>query len=232
MVKLRYNAGKTLSEKVHKIGIIALGSSLENHGIALPIDTDTKIASYIALNSSFATGAKFLGVIYPGTEYEYINHGIHTSSNELIENIIKTLKSAKNYLDINSVVIVNGHGGNLIINNTTDMETIKEKTALNIIFNNKIIEIEGPHGASGELSLGRVLGITDESKITQQSNLEEYGEIGLYKFEKARTINKSIEKGAKEVELGNFKCDEMYGKKLFKIAIESVIEDVKNLLKN
>lgn len=231
MVKLRYNAGNILSEEVHKIGIIALGSSLENHGIALPIDTDTKIASYIGLNSSLATGAKFLGIIYPATEYNYITHGIHTSSDELIENIIKTLKSAKKYLNVESVVIVNGHGGNLIINNSNDLDKIKEATNINIIFNNKIIEIEGPHGWNCELSLGKVLGITDESKIAKQSNLEEYGEIGLYKFDKARKLHKSIEEGAKEVETGNLKCIENYGKELFEIAINSVVDDVKTLLK-
>ena len=47
MVELRVNAGNVKNPNVHKIGIIALGSHLENHGPALPIDTDAKIASYI-----------------------------------------------------------------------------------------------------------------------------------------------------------------------------------------
>ena len=65
MVELRYNAGNVRDKNIHKIGIIALGSHLENHGPALPIDTDAKIASYVAFNSSLLSGAKFLGVIYP-----------------------------------------------------------------------------------------------------------------------------------------------------------------------
>ena len=52
MAKLRFFAGNIKNENVHKIGIIALGSHLENHGPALPIDTDAKIASYIAFNAS------------------------------------------------------------------------------------------------------------------------------------------------------------------------------------
>ncbi|MBO7731294.1 MAG: creatinine amidohydrolase, partial [Methanobrevibacter sp.] len=42
MVELRVNAGNVKNPNVHKIGIIALGSHLENHGPALPIDTDAK----------------------------------------------------------------------------------------------------------------------------------------------------------------------------------------------
>ena len=41
MVNLRLSAGNVKNPNVHKIGIIALGSHLENHGPALPIDTNT-----------------------------------------------------------------------------------------------------------------------------------------------------------------------------------------------
>ena len=52
MAELRYRAGKIRDPGVHKIGIIALGSHLENHGPALPIDTDAKIGAHIAFQSS------------------------------------------------------------------------------------------------------------------------------------------------------------------------------------
>ena len=39
-------------------------------------------------------------------------------------------------------------------------DKISEKTGLKIIFNNSIIEKEGPHACTGELSMGKVLGIT------------------------------------------------------------------------
>ena len=42
MVVLRYDSGNVISSKVHGIGILAVGSHLENHGAALPIDTDPK----------------------------------------------------------------------------------------------------------------------------------------------------------------------------------------------
>ena len=65
MAELRYGAGKVRNPEVHKIGIIALGSHLENHGPALPIDTDAKIGAYIAFQAALQTGAKFLGIIFP-----------------------------------------------------------------------------------------------------------------------------------------------------------------------
>ena len=95
MVDLRLNAGNVKNPNVHKVGIIALGSHLENHGPALPIDTDAKIASYIAFKAALESGAKYLGVIYPAHEIKEINHGIHVSLDDLTNEIIKVLKSAK-----------------------------------------------------------------------------------------------------------------------------------------
>ena len=95
MVELRVNAGNVKNPNVHKIGIIALGSHLENHGPALPIDTDAKIASYIAFKAALESGAKFLGVVYPAHEIKEINHGIHVSLDDLTDEIVNVLKSAK-----------------------------------------------------------------------------------------------------------------------------------------
>ena len=44
MAELRYESGNIISPNVHRVGILAIGSHLENHGAALPIDTDSKIA--------------------------------------------------------------------------------------------------------------------------------------------------------------------------------------------
>jgi 2-amino-5-formylamino-6-ribosylaminopyrimidin-4(3H)-one 5'-monophosphate deformylase len=228
MVKLRYEAGNVQNPNVHKIGIIALGSHLENHGPALPIDTDAKIASYIALKSSLKSGAKFLGVIYPAHELEEIEHGLHNSLEELTENIIKTLKSAKKFLKIEKVIIVNAHGGNLPLFH--DIEQIEDETDLIIILNNKIISFEGPHGGSGELSMGKILGITNEKEIINQTDLKTYGEVGLSEFTKARENDKGIDNGAKEIELEGVYVDEIYGQQLFNLSINSVLFDVEKLL--
>ena len=112
MAELRYRAGNIRDPGVHKIGIIALGSHLENHGPALPIDTDAKIGAHIAFQSSLLTGAKFLGIIFPAYELDTIDHGVHVSLDELKENVITTLNQAKKFLNIEKAVIVNAHGGN------------------------------------------------------------------------------------------------------------------------
>ena len=228
MVELRYRAGNIRNPEVHKIGIIALGSHLENHGPALPIDTDAKIAAYIAFNASLKTGAKFLGIIFPAYELDTIDHGVHVSLDVLKDNVINTLNSAKEFLDIEKVVIVNAHGGNIPL--VTELWEIEDKTELAIVFNNKVITSEGPHGGSGELSMAKVLGIIDENEVENQANVREYEEVGLYGFKQARLDDPNIEEGAIDVEENGVYVDEEYGERLFTLAINSVILDVEKLL--
>lgn len=228
MAELRYRAGKIRDPGVHKIGIIALGSHLENHGPALPIDTDAKIAAHIAFQASLQTGAKFLGIIFPAYELDTIDHGVHVSLDVLKENVIDTLNSAKKFLDIEKAVIVNAHGGNIPL--MTELWDIEDKTEMSIIFNNKVISSEGPHGGSGELSMAKVLGILDESQIDNQANVNEYEEVGLHGFSQARRDDPNIELGARDVEENGVYVDEEYGHRLFNLSINTVIFDIEKLL--
>ena len=155
MIELRYSSGNVISPDVHKIGVLAVGSHLENHGAALPIDTDSKIASYVALEASLRTGAKYVGVLYVATEYDYVKHGIHIPIEVLVNNeLIPFLKNVKNNLNLESVVSVNAHGGNVLIKD--HLKFIKKNSQLQVVFNNKIVEVEGPHAGTGELSMGAV----------------------------------------------------------------------------
>ncbi len=228
MVELRYRAGKINDPGVHKIGIIALGSHLENHGPALPIDTDAKIGAHIAFQSSLITGAKFLGIIFPAYELDEINHGIHVSLDELKENVINTLNSAKKFLNIEKVVIVNAHGGNIPL--MAELWEIEDKTDLAIVFNNQVISSEGPHGGSGELSMAKVLGILNEDEVENQADVTRYEEVGLYGFAEARANDPNIEEGARDVEENGVYVDEEYGERLFNLAINTVLLDVEKLL--
>lgn len=228
MAELRYRAGNIRNPEVHKVGIIALGSHLENHGPALPIDTDAKIGAHIAFQSSLRCGAKFLGIIYPAYELDEIDHGIHVSLDVLKENVIETLNAAKKFLDIEKVVIVNSHGGNIPL--MAELWDIEDKTGLSITFNNKVISSEGPHGGSGELSMAQVLGIIDETKLEHQADVDKYIEVGLHGFKQARKNDPNIEEGARDVEENGVYVDEEYGHRLFNLAINSVIFDVEKLL--
>jgi 2-amino-5-formylamino-6-ribosylaminopyrimidin-4(3H)-one 5'-monophosphate deformylase len=229
MVKLRYSAGKLISPEVHKIGLLALGSHLENHGAVLPIDTDAKIATYLAFEASRITGAKFLGVLYAATEYDYVKHGVHLPNQELVEKqLIPTLQAARDNLQIEAVVLVNAHGGNIpIIDYLKDME---KELKLRIIFNNKIVEIEGPHAGAGEISIGSKLGITDISRLKQHCKFENYPEVGMIGLKEARNANKGIDDGACKLQEEGISLDESLGDRLLKTAIKDVISDVKTLL--
>ena len=228
VAELRYRAGNIRDPGVHKVGIIALGSHLENHGPALPIDTDAKIGAHIAFQSSLRSGAKFLGVIFPAYELDEIDHGVHVSLEELKENVIETLKLAKKFLDIEKVVIVNAHGGNLPL--MPEIWDIEEKTDLIIVMNNKIISTEGPHAGSGELSMAKVLGIINEEELYHQTDVNKYVEVGLHGFKKARENDPNIEEGALDVEENGVYVDEEYGQQLFNLAIDTVLFDIEKLL--
>lgn len=228
MAELRYRAGNIRDPGVHKVGIIALGSHLENHGPALPIDTDAKIGAYIAFQSSLLTGAKFLGIIFPAYELDTIDHGVHVSLETLKENVISTLNQAKKFLDIEKVVIVNAHGGNIPL--MAELWDIEDQTGLSITFNNKVISSEGPHGGSGELSMAKVLGIVNDEEVVNQADVTKYEEVGLHGFKQAREDDPNIEEGAIDVEENGVYVDEDYGNRLFSLAINSVIFDVEKLL--
>ena len=228
VAELRYRAGNIRDPGVHKVGIIALGSHLENHGPALPIDTDAKIGAHIAFQSSLRSGAKFLGVIFPAYELDTIDHGVHVSLEELKENVIATLNSAKKFLDVDRIVIVNAHGGNIPL--MTELWEIEDATDMAIVFNNKVISSEGPHGGSGELSMAKVLGIVNEDELDNQANVNEYEEVGLYGFSQARKDDPNIDEGARDVEENGVYIDEEYGERLFNLSINTVILDVEKLL--
>lgn len=229
MVQLRYSSGKIVSENVHKVGLLALGSHLENHGAALPIDTDSKIAAHLALQASLRTGAKFLGILYAATEYSYVKHGKHVLPRDLVEERLKpTLQAAKNCLDLEMIVLVNGHGGNLPVRDY--IHTLEEELNLKILFNNRIVEIEGPHAGTGELSMGAVLGILDEKKLEEHCKFDEYPEVGMVGLEEAREKSEGIDAGARELINDGVCVDEELGEHLLEIAIEDVVKDVIALL--
>lgn len=228
-IELKYNSGKIISENIHEIGIIALGSHRENHGSVLPIDTDSKIAANIALKVATKTGATFLGIFPAATEYDYVKHGIHLKKEELInEVIIPQLNTARKYLNISKVIIVNGHGGNNLIKD--EINKISEKTGMKVKFNNSIIENEGPHACTGELSMGKILGFADETRLKEHGNFEKHPEVGMVGLKLARKNESAIDEEARYIEENGFKIDENIGRELLINAEKNIIMDIKSLL--
>jgi 2-amino-5-formylamino-6-ribosylaminopyrimidin-4(3H)-one 5'-monophosphate deformylase len=229
MVKLRYSSGNVLSPDVHSVGVLAVGSHRENHGAALPIDTDSKVAAYLALQASLKTGATFIGILYAATEYDYVKHGNHMPVDELVENELKpTLRSAKKSLSLEKVVLVNGHGGNVPIKDY--IKNLEGDLNLKILFNNSIVEIEGPHAGTGELSMGAVLGFLDESKLDEHCKFQKYPEVGMVGLNEAREAEEGIDDGARAVENEGVRVDCELGKKLLDEAVEDIVGNIKQLL--
>ena len=228
-IQMKYSSGRVLSDKIHRIGVIALGSHRENHGTSLPIDTDSKIAANVTLKVATDTGATYLGIFYAATEYAYVKHGWHLNKDELLySQIIPQLNNARKLLDLDSVVIVNGHGGNNLIKD--DIGVIEKKCNLNVIFNNSIIENEGPHACTGELSMGKVLGIVDEDSLDSHQDYVKNPEVAMIGLREARLNNKIIDREAAYIETHGMKIDEKLGEKLLRDAYNSIVCDIEKLL--
>ena len=131
-------------------------------------------------------------------------------------------------MDIKKLVLVNGHGGNVPL--LKYINEIENELDITIVFNNKIVELEGPHAGTGELSMGSVLKMVDKLKLPEHCNFQKYPEVGMVGFKKARNIDEEINIGAKSVENEGVYIDEDWGNELIETAIKSIIDDVTNLL--
>jgi len=217
---LRLNSGNIINNNIYKIGIIALGSYLENHGSVLPIDTDIKIASYIGLNVSIITGARFLGCVLPSTEYSYVKHGIHNSPNEVVQYIYYLIEQSKK-IAIEKFLIINCHGGNKLIEELIN----KSKYKNDIIIRN----ITFTHASTEELSVGSVIGITNNNLLNKHTS-ENYPEIAMIGLKEARQNNRYIDEEAKIVEQKGIKIDEQLGKEILNKQINNCVNDIKQII--
>jgi 2-amino-5-formylamino-6-ribosylaminopyrimidin-4(3H)-one 5'-monophosphate deformylase len=210
-----------------EIGVLALGSQDERHGAVLPLDTDAKIASHIALEAAKRTSARFLGVIHSSYELPDIDTGHHQTLKQLIDELRTVLLSAKNTLGIKGVVLVNGHGGNDVLRE--HLIEVEEKVGLRLIFNNKVVELEGPHAGTGEVSIGAVIGIADTSRLADHTDFERHPEVGFVGLKSARKQYEWAEQHAREVTEQGVRVDYLLGGKLLQLAILDVVDAVRKL---
>ncbi len=212
-----------------EVGILALGSHEERHGAALPPDTDAKLASHVAYDAAKRTGARFIGVLYSSHELPGIDTGRHQSLEQVLEELRGVLFNAKRALGISAAVLVNGHGGNKPLRER--LSALENELSMPIVFNNTLIELEGPHAATGELSMGAVVGIADASKIAEHADFERHPEVGFVGLKEARRRYAWAEPQAREVEKVGLRIDKFLGEKLLECATVDVINDVRELFK-
>ena len=212
-----------------EVGILALGSHEERHGAALPPDTDAKLASHVASEAAKRMGAKFIGVLYSSYELPGIDTGRHQSLEHVFEELRRALLDAKRALGISATVLVNGHGGNEPLRGR--LLALEKELGMPIVFNNTLIELEGPHAATGELSMGAVIGIADASKIAEQTDFERHPEVGFVGLKEARRRYAWAEQQAREIGKVGLRIDKFLGEKLLECATVDVMNDVRELSK-
>lgn len=209
-----------------EVGIIALGSHRERHGAALPPDTDALIAKHMAQETAERTDAKFLETLKSSYELPEIETGEHQPLDELIEELEIALRSAKSD-GFEGIVLINAHGGNQKLEGR--LGEISKETQVELKMDSTICKLEGPHAGSGELSVGSVIGITDESKLEEHSDAKKHPEVGFAGLEKVREKYQWAEKHAQEVVEGGMEIDKHFGKILLQSSIASAVNRVQEL---
>ncbi len=224
---VRAGRGRGVKLDPSKIGILALGSHEERHGAALPPDTDAKLASHVALEAAKQTRAKFLGVLYRSYELPGIDTGHHHAIEEVLEELLTVLSHAKSTLGIGAVVLVNGHGGNIPLRER--LPVIEAELGVRLVFNNTLIDLEGPHAATEELSMGAAIGIADLSKLNEHADFERHPEVGFVGLKEARRLYEWAERHALHIERTGIRVDLALGKKLLERAVIDVVNDIRVL---
>ncbi len=205
------------------VGILALGSHEERHGAALPPDTDARLAVHVAKEAASRTGAKYLGVLKSSYELPEIDTGEHQSLEQVLEELRGALREAKS-LELKKVVLVNGHGGNGVLKKW--IKALEAELGIRLAFNNTIINLEGPHAGTGELSMAAAIGIADEKRLAEHSNFSRHPEVAFIGMREARRKYQWAEQQAQEVEKLGVRIDRYLGKKLLECAITDVTNEV------
>jgi 2-amino-5-formylamino-6-ribosylaminopyrimidin-4(3H)-one 5'-monophosphate deformylase len=208
------------------VGILALGSHEERHGAALPPDTDARLAEYVAREAAKCMGAEFLGTLKSSYELPEIDTGRHQPLEEVMNELRAALERTK-CRGIKAVVLVNAHGGNEAVRD--HLLTLEREIGIRVIFNNSVVELEGPHAATGELSMGAVIGITDESRLAEHIDFRQHPEVGFVGLKAARKRYPWAEQHAREVSQRGVRIDKSLGAELLERAITSVINDIRRL---
>lgn len=200
------------------VGILALGSHRERHGV-LPEDTDAKLASYVALQASLRTGAKFLGVVFSSHELPGIETGEHQPEELVLKEIEGRLREAKKTLGIKGAVIVNAHGGNSPLREK--VEELGRMVGLDLVWNSTLVR--GPHAGTEEFSMACALGMADSSRLSEHMDFERHPEVGFVGLPQALERYDWARKLAREVREKGVRADPELGRALLERAVDEVV---------
>ncbi|WP_456472860.1 2-amino-5-formylamino-6-ribosylaminopyrimidin-4(3H)-one 5'-monophosphate deformylase, partial [Methanocaldococcus sp.] len=161
--------------------------------------------------------------VIPSTEYSYVKHGIHNKVEDIL-NYLKFIIGWAKKIGVKKIIIVNCHGGNLLIkDNIKDLEQLGIKI--------KLLSFPLTHAATEEISIAHVIGILDKNKLKNHKP-DVYPEIGMVGLKEAREKNKAIDEEAKRVEKEGVRLDEELGKELLNNFINKCVEEIESLSKN
>jgi 2-amino-5-formylamino-6-ribosylaminopyrimidin-4(3H)-one 5'-monophosphate deformylase len=168
-------------------------------------------------------------VLHSSYELPDIDTGRHQTLEQLIYELRAVLLSAKKTLGIRGVVLVNAHGGNDVLRE--HLRGLEEEVGLCLIFNNKVVELEGPHAATGEASIGAAIDIADPSRLAEHIDFKRHPEVGFVGLKAARKRYAWAEQHAKQVRKQGVRIDKSLGKKFIEQAISNIVDDVGKLSK-
>lgn len=110
--ELSYEEAKDYFSK-RKIVILPVGS-VEQHGPANPLGTDTLIANALAREASIRTGVLSLPVVPFGVSFHHMDFpGTISVSEKSLEAYLYDILASLRKWGVKIVLIINGHGGNL-----------------------------------------------------------------------------------------------------------------------
>ncbi|MEM2866053.1 MAG: 2-amino-5-formylamino-6-ribosylaminopyrimidin-4(3H)-one 5'-monophosphate deformylase [Candidatus Hadarchaeales archaeon] len=209
------------------MGVLALGSHQERHGAVLPPDTDAKLAAHVALEAAKRSGAKFLGVLLTSYELPLIETGRHHPLGKVVGELCRRLKEAREVLGVRAAVLVNAHGGNKPLRDR--LPRLEKRLGMKLAFSTLLVDLEGPHAGTGEVSAAAAAGLADLSRLREHVDPERHPEVGFAGLEKARRRYEWAERHAREVLEGGVRADLRLGKRMLERAVEEAVGEVRRL---
>jgi len=209
------------------VGVLALGSHQERHGAALPPDTDAKLAAHVALEAAKRSGAKFLGVLLTSHELPGIDTGRHHSLRRVLGELGRRLREAREVLGIRAAVLVNAHGGNKPLRE--HLPSLERRLGMRLAFTSELVDLEGPHAGTGEVSAAAAVGLADLSRLREHADPDRYPEVGFAGLEEVRRRYPWAERHAREVLERGVRVDLELGRRMVERAVERAMEEVRRL---